>query len=130
MGNKAELEKGITGIKAALKVLTDYYAKDADHAAAGGAGSSIISMLEVAESDFTKSLAEMTSIEESAVAEYESETKENEITKTTKEKDVEHKTKEAKALDKSIAEAQGDLSGVKEELDAVLEHMSRLKGKC
>jgi len=128
--NKAELEKGINGIQGALKVLTEYYAKDGAHAAAEGAGASIISMLEVAESDFTKGLAEMTSTEESAAAEYDSETKENEITKTSKEKDVEYKTKESKGLDKSIAEAKQDLSGVQEELDAVLEYLAKLKGKC
>jgi len=122
--NSGELSKGIKGIQLALKTLTDYYGS------ADGAGASIISMLEVAESDFTKSLAEMTSTEESAVAEYEAETKENEITKTTKDQDVKYKTKESKGLDKSIAEAKEDLSGVKDELDAVLEYLSKLKGKC
>merc|ERR1719174_826547 len=59
--NKAEMEEGITGVKAALKVLRDYYAKeDKAHSSADGAGSGIVGMLEVVESDFTKGLAEMT----------------------------------------------------------------------
>merc|ERR550532_1061892 len=83
--SKAELEKGIAGIKAALQVLNEYYGSDGKaHAAAEGAAGGIISLLEVAEADFSKNLAEITSDEEAAVAEHEKATKENEIEKTTK----------------------------------------------
>merc|ERR1719227_41464 len=69
---KADTEKGLEGVKMALKVLREYYAKeDKAHAAAEGAGDTIIGLLEVVESDFTKGLAEMTSTEESAQAAYE-----------------------------------------------------------
>ena len=71
------------------------------------------------ESDFTKGLAEMTATEQTAASEYDRETKENEITKATKDQDVKYKTKEAKGLDKGVAEATADRSGVQEELDAV-----------
>merc|ERR1719446_1321799 len=37
--NSAEMKQGLEGIKMALKVLRDYYAKDKDHAAAEGASS-------------------------------------------------------------------------------------------
>jgi len=57
--NSAEMKAGISGVQKALSVLKDYYAAQADHAAAGGASSGIIGMLEVVESDFTKGLAEM-----------------------------------------------------------------------
>merc|ERR1719272_1161447 len=40
--NSAEMEKGVNGIKMALKVLNEYYAKDKAHASADGAGSGII----------------------------------------------------------------------------------------
>merc|ERR1719359_2011136 len=83
-----ETAKGLDGIKKALKVLTDYYAgKDS------GAGEGIISLLEVCESDFSKALATLEATETSAVGEYESETKENEIEKTTKDQDTKYKTK-------------------------------------
>merc|ERR1719261_1216687 len=59
--NSAEMKKGVEGVQMALKVLNDYYAKDAAHGSAGGAGSGIIGLLEVCESDFSKGLAEMTS---------------------------------------------------------------------
>merc|ERR1719389_895939 len=113
--NSAEMEKGIKGVQLALKVLNDYYAKaDKAHSSADGAGSGIIGLLEVCESDFSKGLAEMTAAEESAVSEYESTTKENEITKATKEQDVKYKTKEFKGLEKETAEATADRSGVQE----------------
>merc|ERR1719265_1594425 len=103
--NSAEMKKGVEGVKLALKVLREYYAKDdKSHGAAEGAGSGIIGLLEVCESDFSKGLAEMIATEEAAAAEYTAQTRENEITKTTKEQDVEFKTKEGASLDKSVAE--------------------------
>jgi len=129
--DKAETEQGLDGIKLALKVLRDYYAQgDKGHSAASGSASGIIGLLEVAESDFSKGLEEMISAEESAVAEYEKATKENEVAKATKEQDVKYKTKEAKALDKSAAEATGDKDGVNTELDAVLEYWDKLTEEC
>merc|ERR1712160_190403 len=123
--SSAELEKGLSGIKAALKVLNEYYAKeDKSHDAADGAGSGIISLLEVCEADFSKNLAQVTTDEETAVAEYEKETKENEIEKTTKTQDVKYKTKESKELDKYAAELSSDRAGVQDELDAVLEYLA------
>merc|ERR1719327_1067255 len=128
--NSAELEKGIKGVKLALKVLREYYAKDAAHSSADGAGSGIIGLLEVCESDFSKGLAEMIAAEESAVSEYEKTTKENEITKATKEQDAKYKTKGAKGLDKETAEATADLSGVQDELAAVMEYYKGIKERC
>jgi hypothetical protein len=66
--NSAEMELGIEGVKKALQVLREYYAKDAAHGSAEGAGSSIIGLLEVCESDFTKGLTEMTAEEQSAAS--------------------------------------------------------------
>jgi len=57
--NSAEMKQGIDGVQKALSVLKDYYAQEAGHASAGGAGSGIIGLLEVVESDFSKGLAEM-----------------------------------------------------------------------
>merc|ERR1719264_768665 len=128
--NKADMEQGLTGVKLALKVLREYYAKDAAHAANSGGGASIIGLLEVVESDFSKGLAEMTATEESAQAAYETETEENEIEKVTKEKDVEYKAKESTGLDKAVAESSSDRSGVQTELEAVNEYLGTLKKEC
>merc|ERR1719199_936597 len=129
--NSAEMEKGIKGVKLALKVLNEYYAKEGKaHGSADGAGSGIIGLLEVCESDFSKGLAEMTAAEQTAVAEYDRESKENAITKATKEQDAKYKNKEAKGLDKETAEATNDRSGVQEELDAVNQYYAGIKERC
>jgi len=129
--NSAEMEEGIKGVKMALKVLSEYYAKsDKSHESAQGAGEGIIGLLEVVESDFTKGLAEMTAAEESAAAEYDKLTKENEISNAIKSQDVKYKTKEAKGLDKSIAETSADRATVQEELDATNEYYSGIKARC
>jgi len=132
--NSAEMKKGVEGVKLALKVLREYYSKDANedesYKAAEGAGAGIIGLLEVCESDFSKGLAEMIADEESAAKEYDQLTKENEITKATKEQDVKYKTQEFKGLDKATAEATADLSTVQDELDAVLEYYKGIKERC
>merc|ERR1719499_405187 len=127
---RADLEKGLTGLKLALKILAEYYAGEHDHAAAGGAGEGIIGLLEVCESDFTRDLARTIADEESAVAEYEKVTKENEIEKTTKVQDVKYKTKESKRLDGDAADLSTDRSTVQTELDATNEALSKLEDQC
>merc|ERR1712217_930903 len=93
--NRADMEQGIEGVKIALKVLRDYYANDdKDHEEAQGAGQGIIGLLEVIESDFPKTLAEIISTEESSAAAYEKQTKENEVDKAAKDQDVKYKIKE------------------------------------
>merc|ERR1719399_1046355 len=121
--NKEEMEQGLDGIKLALKVLREYYGD-------GNADGGIISMLEVIESDFTKSLEEIITTEETALAEYEKQTQENDIAKTTKTQDVKYKTKEAKSLDTSIAEATADRGGLETELTAVLDYYESVKKQC
>jgi len=129
--NSAEMEQGLNGIKMALKVLNDYYAKaDKAHSSSDGASTGIIGLLEVCESDFSKGLAEMKAAEESAISTYEQQTKENEIEKVTKEQDVKYKTKEAAGLDKSVSELSSDKEGVETELSAVLEYLKRIEEEC
>merc|ERR1719254_357326 len=129
--NSAEMQKGIEGVKMALKVLSEYYSQDGkSHQSADGAGEGIIGLLEVVESDFTKGLAEMTATEETAAAEYDRLTKENEITKAMKSQDVKYKTKESKGLDKDTAETSADKATVQEELDAVLDYYKGIQKRC
>jgi len=87
-------------------------------------------MLEVIESDFTKGLSELEAIESQAASAYDSQTKENAITKTTKDQDVKYKTKEAAGLDKAATELSTDREGVQSELDATLEYLAGLAKKC
>lgn len=124
--NKPEMEQGIKALQTALKVLKDYYAKDKSSGESGG----IISLLEVAESDFSKGLAEQTVQEETAQADYEESTKAFQVEKAAKEQDEKYKTQEYKALDKAVAELSGDLSGSQEQLDAILEYDAKVKQSC
>jgi len=129
--NSAETEKGLNGVKLALKVLNEYYSKsDKSHGSSDGAGSGIIGLLEVCESDFSKALTEMTAAEETAQNQYDAQTKENEITKAMKDQDVKYKTKDAAGLDKSVAEYSSDRSGVETELSAVTDYLKQLEGRC
>merc|ERR1719421_2504654 len=150
---KADLEQGLNGIRGALKVLRDYYEggeeallqddgkfdafmqqpkppKPEMHKASAGAGGSIISMLEVIESDFAKNLAQEETEEETAQTDYDKVTQENKVLKTMKEQDVKYKTKEFTGLDKEIAELTGDRDGAQTELDAVLEYYEKIKDEC
>merc|ERR1719387_1598385 len=128
--NSAEMKLGIEGVKKALSVLKEYYAKDDSHGSADGAGSGIIGLLEVCESDFTKGLTEMTAEEETAAANYEAYCKEDEIAVVQKSQDVKYKTKEAAGLDKNVAELSTDLDTVTDELTAVLKGLDKLKEMC
>jgi hypothetical protein len=123
---KPEMEQGLRGVQAALKVLKEYYAKDQS----SGESNGIIGLLEVTEGDFSKGVAEMTVQEETAQAEFEEETKAFEVEKAAKEKDVQYKTQEFKGLDKAVTELSGDLSGSQEQLDAILEYDAKVKKSC
>jgi chromosome segregation ATPase len=143
---KADLEKGLEGVRMALKVLKDYYsagetaafmqgetgqpAVPETHEKSSGAGSSIIGMLEVIESDFAKNLSEATTEEDSAAFDYEKGTQENKVSKTMKEQDVKYKLQEAASLDKAIAEDSSDLEGTQTELDSVLEGSKTIRAMC
>jgi len=146
----SELSAGIAGVQKALGVLRDYYqggaafvqnsaqfealmqqpAAPKQHAAAGGAGGSIISILEVVESDFTKNLATEQTEEADAVAVYEKTTQENKLSTTMKSQDSKYKTKEFKGLDKSISDLSGDKDTTSTELSAVLEYYGKIKQRC
>jgi len=127
---KAEQEKGLEGVKMAMQVLKEYYSSDAVHGAAVGAAGGIVSLLETVESDMTQSLAELVTQEETAVAEYERISKNNEIEKASTDQDIAYKAKEAKQLDKSTSENLADRSNVQAELDAVLEYLGKIEEQC
>jgi len=128
--NSAEMEKGVEGVQLALKTLNDYYAKDASHSSAQGAGEGIIGLLEVVESDFSKGLAEMRAAEQSAVSNYDQLSKANDIEKATKSQDAKYKGKEAKGLDKETTEANADRATEQQELDAVNDYFKGIKARC
>jgi len=98
--------------------------------AKGDAGSSIISVLEVAESDFTRLLAETETSENAASDAFTKLSDENKVSKATKEADGKAKASEIKSLEVQLAHHKEDHAGVSTELDAVLEYLEKLKPQC
>jgi len=137
---KADIEQGLKGVRMALKILKEYYAKstefmqqpalEAGHSKASGAGSSIVGMLEVVESDFGRSLATAEAEEDASAVDYEKVSMNNRLNNAQWTKDVEYKTKEAAALDKSFTELTSDRDSAQSELDAVLEYSKSVRGAC
>merc|ERR1719238_1109875 len=100
------------------------------HTKSSGAGGSIINILEVCESDFSKNLAKEEQTESDAQSDYDTQSQENKITKTTKEQDIKYKTQEFKSLDKGITELTGDKDTAATELAAVNEYYGKVKDRC
>merc|ERR1740129_2232718 len=100
------------------------------HTAADGTASSIISLLQVCEADFSKNLAQITSDEELAASQHEQASKDNEIERNAKEQDVKYKSSESSDLDKTSGELSTDRSGVQAELDAVADYLSKIESEC
>merc|ERR1740115_591885 len=98
------------------------------HAKSGGAGGSIINILEVCESDFATNLAKEEAEEADAAESYEKVTQENKVSKAMKEQDVKYKFAEATSLDKTISELSSDRDTTNSELSAVLEYYGQIKG--
>jgi len=137
---KADLELGLSGVDKALGLLRDYYGGAAflqseqpvvpEHGKATGAGDSIINILEVVESDFSKNLAAENMQEDDSASAYEKTTQENKITAAQKEQDVKYKTQNFKGLDKELAELSSDRNSANTELSAVLEYDTQIKARC
>jgi len=148
---KADFESGLEGVQMALQVLRDYYAEKDDSAdsllqsddlatqmslAQGGskketgAASGIIGMLEVAESDFSKMLAEGQAAEDQAIKEYETVTEDNKVTTATKETEVKYKGKDKKETEAYLEETKEDLGTSQSELSAIMEYWEKLQPQC
>merc|ERR1719235_2650249 len=128
---KADLEKGVAGVGAALQVLREYYGSaslvqqpspPSTHSASGDAGGSIISMLEVAESDFSKNLAQANMEEEDAQATYDKQTQENKQTKLDavlefRAKLDEKCVKKPETYEERKARREAEIKGLKDALE-------------
>jgi hypothetical protein len=152
LAEKADLDKGLAGIRKALELLRNYYGSaaaaalvqeddsaddsesqpspPAGHSKSGGAGGSIISILEVAESDMAKELAKVEMAESDEQSAYDETTQENKVTKAAKDQDVKYKTQEAAGLDKSITELSSDRETTSTELGTVNVYYSKIQERC
>jgi DNA repair exonuclease SbcCD ATPase subunit len=133
---KADYESGVEGVGMALQVLRDYYAEkdealiQAQHDKATGAATGIIGMLEVIESDFTKSLADGSATEAMAIEAYEKLTQDNKIATTEKETAVEYKTKDQKETESRLSGLKEDKASAEKEYAAIMEYWEKLQPMC
>jgi len=136
-----DFKDSAAAVAKAIGVLSDYYnsaafvqlsSKEAPDfgGAKGDVGSTIVSILEVAESDFTTMLAEAEADESSQVEAYEKLTEDNALTKATKTADAKGKTNEVKQLKVSLDNYKENKATTSEELDAVLMYLDKLKPQC
>jgi len=136
----ADFQQGVDGIRSALRILREYYQTDGAslvqepstsvHGASADSGNGIISILEVAESVFARSLAESQAAEDDAVDFHDSTSQENKVSTATKRAAVEGKTQESARLQQLISDANSDREGVQEELSAVSEYLEKLRPQC
>jgi chromosome segregation ATPase len=136
-----DFKDSAAAVAKAIDVLSEYYNAAAfvqvsafEAPALGGAksdvGSTIVSVLEVAESDFTSMLAEAEADESSAVEAYDKLTQENAVTKATKTGAVKAKSSEVKQLEVALGNYKENKATTTDELDAVLAYLDKLKPQC
>lgn len=93
-------------------------------------GSSIISVLEVAESDFTRLLAETETAEDAGAAAFKKLSDENKVSRAAKVADVKAKQSEMKSLEVTVSNSKEDHASVSAELAAVSAYVDKLKPQC
>jgi chromosome segregation ATPase len=137
----AEYAQSAEAVANAIQVLQSYYSsgsfvqvKSKQAPEFGGAqsdvGSTIVSMLEVAESDFSRLLAESTAAENAAQAAYDDLSQKNKVSRAAKMEEAKGKEGEVKALEMSLTNYKEDHASTAKELDAVLEYLDKLKPQC
>merc|ERR1719375_1871423 len=131
--------KEAAAVAKAISVLNDYYSSAAfvqvkQAPELGGAStdiaSTITSMLEAAEEEFTKLLADTEAAESAAVAAYEKLSKDNAVGKTTKQGDAAGKAAEVKQLEVALSNYKEDHATLSDEMTAVLNYLDKLKPQC
>merc|ERR1719248_505384 len=136
---KASKEYKDSAEAVAIAVLTDYYSSGSfvqakEEPELGGAktdiASTIMSMLEVAESDFTSLLAEAEASEKEAQTSYDKLVEQNTITKTANTQEVKGKEAGVKSEEASLLNYKEDFATTGKELDAVLSYLDKLKPQC
>jgi hypothetical protein len=137
--SSAEYKQSADAVANAIQVLQSYYSQGsfvqtAQAPELGGAksdiGSTIISMLEQAESEFTELLAESTAAENAAVEAYEKLSRKSKLSRTAKVEEVKGKESETKTLEMNLLNYKEDKETTGKELDAVLSYLDKLKPQC
>jgi len=139
----SDFRQSADAVVAAMGVLKSFYegsaliqtkvsksARPSFGGAKSDSASGIISVLEVAESDFTRLLAETETAEDAAADAYAKSTDENKVSKATKEADSKAKQSEIKSLTVQLGHSKEDHASTSEELDAVNAYIDKLRPQC
>merc|ERR1719327_906444 len=119
----------------ALTVLKEFYAK-AQGASffqkpyTGMAGGGVVGMLEVIQSDFVRLETETTSAEDKSAKAFTDFSRDSSKDKAIKEMDLKHTLNSKTEKESEMADAEKDLKGTQEELDAALAYFEKLKPSC
>jgi len=135
-----EYKQSAAAVARAINTLEEYYNSgsfvqvSATGPSFGGAktdaATTIVGLLEVAESDFTKLLAETEAEEENSVNAYEQLVTENKVSKASKEVDIKGKTAEISQLETALLNYKEDHATLSNEMSAVLDYVDKLKPQC
>jgi chromosome segregation ATPase len=139
--SSAEYKQSADAVANAIQVLQSYYSEGSfvqeragQAPELGGAksdiGSTIISMLEAAESEFTELLAESTAAENAAAEAFEKLSRKSKLSRTAKVEEVKGKESETKTLEMNLLNYKEDKETTGKELDAVLTYLDKLKPQC
>jgi len=133
----ADYKDSTDAVANAIQVLQAYYSQGSfiQQAPEFGSGKTdiagtIVSMLEVAESDFTRLLAEADASESAAKTAHEKLAHENAVARAANEQEVKGNEDEVKALEMSLLNYKEDKSASSKELDAVMDYLEKLKPQC
>lgn len=123
----------------ALVVLKDFYAPSFVQVSTeapefgssrSDAGHVILEILEVAESDFTRLLAEAETSETEAAEAFNSLKQSNDVSKAKKETSVKAKNSEIKSIEVALTHHNEDYENTSSELSAILDYIEKLKPQC
>merc|ERR1719498_1767962 len=138
--SSADQKQSAEAVANAIQVLGDYYNKGAlfvqirqapeFNAAKTDVAGTIMEMLEVAESDFTRMLAENEAGEKEAQSTYDALVQSNQVAKAAKQAEIKGNQGEAKSLKAALLNYKEDASATAKELDAVLAYLDKLKPQC
>jgi len=126
-------------VASATSVLREYYegsfvqvsTKQPDFGAAKtDVASTIMSILEMAESDFTKLLADAEAGEAEAQSTFDKLTQDNKVSRAEKEMEIKGKKTEVKGLETALLNYKEDSATQNKELSAVLAYLDELKPQC
>merc|ERR1719428_1452699 len=137
----ADFKLAAEGVQGAIGVLKEYYesaliqtSSNQRQPSFGGAksdaASTIISILEMSEENFTKMYMETETAETQAEDEYKKLMDETKVSKTSKTAEAKGSASEIKSLEVSLKNSQEDLGMTTKELDAVMSYLEKLKPQC